>query len=436
MQRNQRAAIVIALLIVLTAWLLDKQWQFDATATGRNQLLPQTLATLKHFRSTVDAEVFISPGAEQKEAIESLLNQYRSANSLFNYRLTDPAYNPARSRELEISPGGELLISHQNRIQRLTDVSQTSITTALQRLLRNTEQQIWFVQGHGERSPVGQTPADLQQFNSLLRSSGYQTDVINLARSAAPAATAGHTLIIASPIQRYLASEVVALLDYVSSGGNLLWLTEPDIDDGLKALEHELGIRREPGVVIDLAAQQLNIERPDFALVNQYAADATAGFDSTTLFPQAAALSVPQLREWRIEALASTGEQAWTETGSLNGEVKFDENSKEVAGPLQIALALTRQKDQQQQRVVVIGDGDFIADAWLANGGNRDLATRVLDWLGAGHEPLALEYPQAADSHVEIPARSIVAMTILCLIILPGSLLSMAGKVWLTRRYG
>ena len=244
-------------------------------------------------------------------------------------------------------------------------------------------------------------------------------------------------MVIAGPLQRFLANEVALLLDYISRGGNLIWLTEPASDDGLKPLAIELGIERLPGVVIDMAAQQLDVERPDFAVATSYFRhQATEGFSAVTLFPQSAGLSVDPDREWQVTPLVQSGEQAWTETGALTGKVEFGDDQREVRGPVPLVFAMERNKNNKQQRVVVAGDGDFLADAWIANGGNRDLGNRLLNWGVADTAMIGITAPPTQDVQLNLSRAGTLGLIAVAFLLLPGLMFSAATGVWYRRHHG
>ena len=58
--------------------------------------------------------------------------------------------------------------------------------------------------------------------------------------------------------------------DYLDLGGNLLWLTEPDNNDGLSALAAYFDIKRLPGQVVDATTRLFGIDDPTFAMVIDY----------------------------------------------------------------------------------------------------------------------------------------------------------------------
>lgn len=227
------------------------------------------------------------------------------------------------------------------------------------------------------------------------------------------------------------------LLDFISRGGNLIWFTEPFADDGLKALEYELGINRLPGVVVDLAAQKLQVDRPDFAVANHYSKHlATQSFSAVTLFPQATGLDLQANREWRAAALVQAGKQAWTETSALSGQLAYGDDAREKAGPFPLVLALQRPQSGKTQKVIVAGDGDFIADAWIMNGGNRDLGNRLFNWVADDDTLIGINRPELRDSQLHLTRFATLALAAIALLLMPGLFVAGAGRVWYQRRHG
>ena len=408
----------------------------DVTGGAIHTLKPQTIATLDKLQGPVEAEVFINPLDSQKQSISELFKKYQSHKTDLSLTFTDPALDPQKMRTLGVTTGGEIFLRYQNRTARLSQLSEYSLTLAFQRLVRTGNQKLLFTEGHGERSINGKTNADLGLFAQQLKDSGLEIDTINLSTMNSIETSLG-TIVIAGPIQRFLAKEVALLLDFISRGGNLVWLTEPASNDGLKSVELELGIQRLPGVVIDMAAQQLAVERPDFAIANNYSKhQATEGFDAVTLFPQATGLNVLKDREWRAAALVLAGDQAWTESGALSGKVEFGDDQSEIQGPFPLILALERDRSNKRQRVIVAGDGDFLTDAWIGNGGNRELANRLLNWSVADTQMLGIDAPQAVDTTLNITRTGKFILAGVALLLLPGMMFSAATSVWYRRQHG
>ncbi len=435
-QQTLRPLLIIVCLVMLLILGQRLFFQKDMTANARHTLLSQSVETLNLFPEAINVDVYINPLDPQRAAIDSLLGKYQQHKADITVAYIDPALDPAAMRELNVAPGGELFLRAADRLQRISQVSESTVTMALQRLARTQPPVAMFVTGHGERSIESTNNADVGIFAAQLREAGFVIRNLSLTTTNS-IETKDTMLVIASPMSRYLPSEVALVLDYLTRGGNLLWLTEPASDDGLKAIELELGVMRSPGVVVDLATQNLDIDRPDFAIANTYAPHtATRDFSSVTLFPQAAALQLQPNREWRAAALVQAGEQAWTETGSLTGEVAFGDDQREISGPFPLILALEREKAGKTQKVLVSGDGDFIADAWIANGGNKDLGNRLFNWAADDAELATLSTPVVADHRIELSNTATLILVALTLLLIPGALFATAGRVWYSRRFG
>lgn len=407
----------------------------DMTANSQHTLKPQSVEILSALPDPLEVEIFINPNDPQLETIKALFGKYQSHKSDLHIKLTDPALDPQRMRRLDIAPGGEVFINYQTRTQRLNQISEQSLTTAMQRLARTGNHKVLFTTGHGERSINGDSNADLSLFARQLTESGFTLDTINLT-SQTSLDPGDSTLVIAGPLQRFLTQEVALLLEYITNGGNLIWLTEPDSDDGLKPLAIELGIKRLPGVVIDLAAQQLQVDRPDFAVANNYLRhDATKGFTAVTLFPQVAGLNYDASPKWQATPLVQTNEKAWTETGALSGEVAYGDE-REVNGPIPLIFSLERSRNSKQQRIIVSGDGDFLADAWIANGGNRDLGNRLFNWSVDNSAMIGIDTPLQTDTQLSLSRSGMFLLAGVALLLLPGLMFSAATGVWYRRQHG
>ncbi len=431
--RTGLIVICFAMVVALGNRLYARK---DMTELSHHTLKPQSIASVSLLVDPLDVEVFINPHDPHSEAVTDLLSKFQTHKNNINVTLTDPALDPTRMRSLNVAAGGEIFLRYQNRTQRLTQLSEQSLTLAMQRLARADSRRVTFTVGHGERAINGETNADLSLFARQLSDSGFELDTINISEQTTLDATHG-TLVIAGPMRRFLANEVMLLLEYISNGGNLIWLTEPASDDGLNAIAVELGIERLPGVVIDVAAQQLQVERPDFAIANEYSRhQATEGFSTVTLFPQAAGLNVQAEREWQVSALVQSGKQAWTETGALTGKVAFGDDPREVSGPFPLVFALEREKANKQQRVIVAGDGDFLADAWIGNGGNRDLGNRLFNWSADDNAMIGIGAPARPDAQLNLSRVSMFLLAGTAFLLLPGLMFSAATGVWYRRQHG
>ena len=105
-------------------------------------------------------------------------------------------------------------------------------------------------------------------------------------------------------------------------------------------------------------------------------------FTVTTLFPDTVALVPRAPKDWRAQEFLQTGPNAWSETGALTAKIQFDK-AKDIPGPLTFGVALTHKLENSEQRVAVVGDGDFLSNTFLANGGNLELGNNLVNWAAS-----------------------------------------------------
>jgi len=136
----------------------------------------------------------------------------------------------------------------------------------------------------------------------------------------------------------------------------------------------------------------------------------------------------------KTAVILQTPDASWTELGALEGEVRFDENTDEVAGPLVLGVSIERTINDREQRVVIIGDADFAATAYLGNGANLALVESIFLWLAGNAAALEFVTQPAVDAQLSLDNRSIISLTVAYLAVIPLSLLAMAGVAAWRRR--
>ena len=170
----------------------------------------------------------------------------------------------------------------------------------------------------------------------------------------------------------------------------------------------------EKGVFLadDATTQLFGIDNPAFAIIPNYPMHPiTREITSLTLYPEATAIEVETPVDWQVEPLLTTLDRAWTEIGPISGTIRFDEDSDERMGPLDIGFVFSRQKNRKdatggedggEQRVIVVGDSDFLSNAYLGNGGNIDLGLNLFNWLNHDDQFIAITARTASDINLEL----------------------------------
>ena len=415
----------------------------DWTFGGRASLSPESRAVLNALHGPVEIVSYANPQGDLRHTVAGFVERYSRVKSDLTVRFVDPQQDPAAMRELGITVDGALILHYQGREQRLDELSERSLTNALERLARGGERIVAFVSGDGERKPDDKGNADLGTFMAQMEGRGMRAVPLNFAQvTAVPQHT--DLVVLASPELALPDGAVKALGDYVSNGGNLLWLSEPSNDDlHLAPLADALGIRVLPGVLVDGQGAALGLKDPRMLALGDYPQHAiTRGFQLTTLFPQVSALAMAARTDWKVAPFLRSSAQSWTEFKPIDNtqasSIQFDASAGELKGPLDFGFALSRlspSPEKAEQRVVVIGDGDFLSNTFLGNGGNRALGERIFDWL-LGDDALVNLPPRGApDRLLQITQAQLSIVTLGFLVVLPLLLLLIGGFiVWRRRR--
>lgn len=91
-------------------------------------------------------------------------------------------------------------------------------------------------------------------------------------------------------------------------------------------------------------------------------------------------------------------------------------------------------RTEQQQRIVIIGDGDFLSNTYVGNSGNMELGMRLMNWLSADDDLITIPARTIDDKELNMSELSVGAFGIFFLMLLPLSLLFTAFTIWNRRR--
>jgi len=155
--------------------------------------------------------------------------------------------------------------------------------------------------------------------------------------------------------------------------------------------------------------------------------------------------------EFERAPFLSTLQRSWTETGPIEGKIKFEADKGEREGPLHIGYALTREKKPSpqnqaagekktgeekaaEQRIVVIGDGDFLANAYLGNAGNMNLGLNIIHWLSQNEQFINVPATTAKDKTLDLSPIASMLIAISFLFLLPIALIGSGAYIWFKRR--
>jgi ABC-type uncharacterized transport system involved in gliding motility auxiliary subunit len=428
---------LVAATAALAVLSLRHQWHWDWTTSGRNSLAPASIEMLRSLEQSPRLTAYVGPQRLLRRQVEDLVSRYQQLRPDIQLEFIDPGLHPDLARELGLSAPVEIEIEYGGRRERITDTSEDSLSNALERLANDRRPWVAGLAGHGERDLLGDANHDFGEFGRVLEAKGFRPQGLNLATTPIIPDNV-QVLVIAGPAASLLPGEVELVSRYLAAGRNLLWLTEPGEQQGLEPLLQALGLRLLPGLVVDANVRALGIDDPSFALVSRYPEHPlTEGLQSATLFPKAVALEAQPAGDWQASPVLQTLEASWNETGPLRGEIRREPEAGERAGPLTLGLVLTRPNpsgDGPEQRLAIVGDGDFLSNAYLGNAGNLELGLRLLRWLSREDRMLQIPPRVTPSPNLELSPLAAKVIGLGFLFGLPLLLAAAGALVWWRRR--
>ena len=431
-------ALFLALVMLLAFVAHEERREWDVTRSARNTLAQPTLDVLRQIEGPVNITAFAvtqdASGSNVHKVIEERLKPYQRAKPDFVLQIVDPREDPKRAEAAGIRTPNEFVIEYRRRSERMAlgDFTEQAFANVLMRLMRGSTNLVLWLEGHGERRLDGIANHDLGEFGRQLQQKGIRLNSVNLALAQEVPANAS-LLVITTPQTDLQSGEVAKIARYLKAGGNLLWLIDAEPLRGLQPIAELLGLVLTPGVVVDFSLRP-KVGPPVFAVATSYGQHPiTAAFRHNAMFPYARQIGITESEEWRVSQLIEVAQRGWVEMGKLDENPTFDK-SRDLAGPVNIAAAFERTAGDKQQRIVVIGNGAFLSNAYLGNGGNLQLGIAAVNWLTSEDSLIAIDPRPSPDSRIDIDQMMLYLIGFGFLLLLPLLFIVTGVAIWWRRR--
>jgi ABC-type uncharacterized transport system involved in gliding motility auxiliary subunit len=221
-------------------------------------------------------------------------------------------------------------------------LSEVKLTNGIEQVTSDRTDTVYFLQGHGER-PLEQVEGGLSQAVSALNEKNFNAQPLNLAeRSEVPEDAS--IVVVAGPKRALFEGEAQALRNYLSSGGSLLLMVDPEANPGLDSLLADWGVKLDRQIAIDASGQGRSVGLgPATPLVSNYGnhpitKDFGSGF---SVYPLARPVETKSVEGVTQTPIVRTTDQSWGESTPEKQPFQFDPKS-DRSGPLTLGVALTR----------------------------------------------------------------------------------------------
>jgi len=420
--------------------------RFDLTESNVYSLSPQSENVVKGLASELKLYAFVEGGVAPE--LRDLFDSYRYASDKVSFEIVDPDRRPELAQKFGITALNSVYIEHGESKTTVTQPSEESITNAIIKVTRKSQQVVCAVEGHGEPDiDAEQDPGGLSELKLALANENYQVKKVLLATVEKVPDDCGALLVVGTR-RPYLEHEVKAVDQYLRGGRNALFLIGPQDAPELQALLASWGIGLGNDLVVDQVLRlfqgpALGLE----PLVNTYdrAHEITREMQAgqRSIFPMTRSVDRKNPPKGvKVTELVKTSPSSWAET-DLDGlfnrqEARLEESDRK--GP--VPVAATAEADLKEMgvesggtaRLAVFGSVDFANNRNL--GGtyfNRDLVLNTFGWLVGQSDLVSIRAKGLRASRVNFDAQQAAVVFYLSVLLIPELLLVAGLAVWWRR---
>ncbi|MEL6136025.1 MAG: Gldg family protein [Cyanobacteria bacterium J06628_6] len=482
---------VIAILGLINFVGARYDQRLDLTENQLYTLAPESQAVAKNLAQPVTVYVFdeaLNPTDQE------LLESYRRYNADITYEVINPFQDPQTAQQFEISAPGEVYLQVGDKeifVQRLGQerLSERDLTNKLDQLGETNSATVYFLQGHGEY-PIDGSATGYAQAALALEDENFTVEALDLADTGVIPSDAS-AIVIAAPQQALFEPEQKLLENYLTAGGSVLLMVDPQVETGLEPLLADWGITLDDRLIVDTSGRgQIAGLGPAAPLVTAYGSHPiTDDFNNgRSFYPVARPVLLEERPGVRATPLLITDPQTFAESISETGEL--DVNTEQAAGgPFNIGVVLDKPaiasvadaqeatsdsaadadaaaaeetpdvpvadntaegededpadspitpetaKRSDEARLAVIGNASFATDGLFDRQLNGDVFLNTVAWLSQVDNPtLSIRPRDATNRRIEMTVRQQILILTLALAVIPAVGIVGAGVAWWRRR--
>jgi len=308
---------------------------------------------------------------------------------------------------------------------------------------------LYFLEGHGEASIEVSEEKGYTLAKEELEKLAYEVKKLTLALSDTFPQDCS-LLVIPGAEKDFFPNELETIRNYISEGGRVFLMVDPETAPGLKSFLTEYGIQLEDDLIVDTVSRLMGGDY-FMPMVSEYEYhQITSKFRYATFFPFARSVSVAEEKPEGIsvDILAKTSPNSWSERQLKETQVAFNKD-KDKEGPISIAAVVTvepkeetkeeketeeTEKIKQEGRLAVFGDSDFATNRYFNFSGNGNFFLNTVNWLTEEADLISIQPKTSSPRTIHMTATQGRILFFVSLIILPLIVLVTGISVWVRRR--
>ena len=454
--------LVLAIVFGVNYVAMRHVKRFDMTGSGRYSLAPQTAQVLANLDEDVHILAFF-PGGNH-DPLKELLTEYGALSGRLKYEFVDPDRQNYLAKQYDIGSGsygafrnplsgetvryGTVIVSLGDRVERIEkgpgeEIQEQDVTNAIIKAGRTEAKKVYFLSGHGEKSPENSDKSGYSLAKKAMESQGYTVEDVNLAEKGMVPEDAG-VLVIAGLQNEPFSQELEFIETFLGAGGGALFMMDPPPSPALSGFFSGWGVLIDDNIVLDVSgAGRLMGTSESMPLVLRYENHPiTERFSSMSFFPLTRSIrpveEIPENID--VQPLFYSSEQSWGETDLKSASASFDPG-RDLEGPLSLAVAVTREtpapddeKTAPAARIVVTGTSNFAIDAYFPVQGNGNLFLNMINWLAQDEDLISIRPKTQDDRRIELSQGQMVMVRIFTMYLLPAAAVVIGIAVVVRRR--
>ncbi len=434
------------ILIMLNVISHQYHYRVDTTKDSRFSLSDQTHKVLNSLKGKLRFVVFEKKGSLTLEDAKNLLRQYSYIKRDIKLRFLDVDGNPDIAKKYGVKLQGSMVLIRGDRKQKITSINEKSITNALLKLMRTEKKNIYFLEGHGEKSIDDIERYGLTKAKEALEEQNFAVHSLSFASSKSVPGDCS-VLVIAGSEKEYLEEEIKRIDAYMKTGGKCLLLLDPPPAAGFsKYLNKEWGIVSGNNIIVDKVGKLMGGNEMTIIVTAYGKHEITEDFRFFTYFPFTRSVTVDKKSHPEIEyySLAQTTPDSWAETDYKKEIYEYTEG-KDIKGPVNLIAGAKKEiknnttdksAKKKQAEIIVVGDSDFIGNnnISIAQMGNKDFFLNIMNYLADEGNLISIRPKNKDAGEFAITADQAGLVWLIVIIILPGVWVIKGIIEWVKRR--
>jgi ABC-type uncharacterized transport system involved in gliding motility auxiliary subunit len=454
--------LVLAIIVLINYFFSRHHHRFDFTEAKLHSLSDQSIKVLKNLEDEVSASCFFREGNISQSKMENLLKIYNYHSKKIKYEFIDPDKNPGMVKRYDVTQDGTTIFERGDKESRITSSDEVDITNAIIKISREKKKVLYFLEGHGEASIEESGERGYALAKGELEKLAYEVKKLTLALSDTFPQDCS-LLVIPGAEKDLLPNELETIRNFISEGGRVFFMVDPETAPGLKSFLSEYGIQLEDDLIVDTVSRLMGGDY-FMPIVSEYEShQITSKFRYATIFPFARSVSVAEEKPDGIstDILVKTSPNSWSERQLEETQVKFDKD-KDKEGPISLAAVVTVESKEEPEeekeveeakaeeapekgaeeaeeikkegRLAVFGDSDFATDRYFNFSGNGNFFLNTINWLTEEADLISIQPKTSSPRTINMTATQGRILLFVSLIILPLAVLVTGISVWMRRR--